>query len=276
MLLAETVVETHKLLERYALLIQALPNRERLEKTDLLVPEFRLHHDGQLDVYYAPFDYVNETAKVMLLGITPGWTQMEIAYRNARQDLLDGLATSEVCRRAKKQASFAGSMRKNITAMLDDLGLPSLLGIPSSASLFSEHRGLLHTSSAIRYPVFVHGRNYTGHSPRMLDTPVLRWFLDNVLAEELRQVPQAVIIPLGRSVSTVLEYLADKRRIERDRCLVGFPHPSGANGHRVREFEEYRGRLAKQLETQLSRDIILPEVECLTIASSATAARERL
>jgi hypothetical protein len=264
MLLAETVVETHELLERYALLIRALPNRERLEKADLLVAEFRLHHDGQLDVYYAPFDYVNETAKVVLLGITPGWTQMEIAYRNARQDLLDGLSTPEVCQRAKKRASFAGSMRKNLIAMLDGLGLSSLLGIPSSESLFSEHRVLLHTSSVIRYPVFVHGRNYTGHSPRILDTPALRWFIDNVLAEELRQVPQAVIIPLGRSVSAVLEYLAGKGSIEQGRCLLGFPHPSGANGHRVREFEQYRDRLATQLEAQLSRDIIRPMVGCLT------------
>ncbi|MBI3757817.1 MAG: hypothetical protein HY267_07570 [Deltaproteobacteria bacterium] len=256
MLLSEIVVETHNLFDRYALLIRALPSRERLEKADLLIPEFRLHHDGQLDVYYAPVDYVNETAKVMLLGITPGWTQMEIAYRNVRHDLLDGLSTSEVCQRAKKQASFAGSMRKNLTAMLDGLGVPALLGIPSSESLFSEHRVLLHTSSAIRYPVFVHGRNYAGHSPQILDTPALRWFIDNLLVKELRQVPQAVIIPLGRSVSTVLEYLADKKSIERDRCLLGFPHPSGANGHRVREFEEYRGRLAKQLETQLSCDTI--------------------
>ncbi len=245
------MVETHQLLERYAHLIRALPDRERLEKSDLLVSEFRLHHDSQLDVYYAPFDYVNETAKVLLLGITPGWTQMEIAYRNARQDLLDGLATLEVCQRSKKQASFAGSMRKNLIAMLDGLGLPLLLDIPSSESLFSEHRMLLHTSSAIRYPVFVHGRNYTGHSPRILDTPTLRGFVDNVLAEELRQAPQAVIIPLGKSVAAVLEYLADKGNIERGRCLLGFPHPSGANGHRIHEFEEHRSRLAKQLKAQL-------------------------
>src|SRR5262249_43117219 len=151
------------------------------------------------------------------------------AYRSARHDLLDSLSTLEVCQRAKKQASFAGSMRKNLTAMLDGLGLPALLGIPSSESLFNEHRGLLHTSSAIRYPVFVQGRNYTGHSPRILDTPALRWFIDNVLVEELQQAPRAMIIPLGRSVSTVLEYLADKKSIKRDRCLFGFPHPSGAN-----------------------------------------------
>jgi hypothetical protein len=78
----------------------------------------------------------------------------------------------------------------------------------------------------------------------------LRWFLDNVVPEELGQVPQAAIIPLGRSVSEVLDYLASRESIERGRCLLGFPHPSGANDHRVREFEENFSRLAKQLETQ--------------------------
>jgi hypothetical protein len=165
---------------------------------------------------------------------------------------LTRLIALEVCQRAKQRASFAGSMRKHLTAMLDGLGLPSLLGIASSESLFSEDRGLLHTSSAIRYPVFVQGRNYTGHSPRILDTPSLRWFLDNVLPEELCQVPQAAIIPLGKSVSEVLDYLASRGSIERGRCLLGFPHPSGANGHRVREFEENFSRLARQLETQLT------------------------
>lgn len=249
------VWENHALFERYAPLIRALLDRERVEKSNLLVPDFRLYSDSQLqlDVYYAPFGYVNEGAKVVLLGITPGWTQMEIAYRHARQDLLNGLSATKVCHCAKKRASFAGSMRRNLITMLD--GLPSLLGIPSSEALFGEYRSLLHTSSTIRYPVFVRRRNYTGHSPRILGTPALRWFIDHVLAAELQYVPRAVIIPLGKSVSEVLEYLDGEGEDERNRCLLGFPHPSGANGHRIREFTERRGRLAQQLAIQLSRDV---------------------
>jgi hypothetical protein len=248
-LMGETVAAKHDLFGRYASLIKALPDREPLEKADLFVPAFRLHSEDLLQVYYAPVEYVNERAKVVLLGITPGWTQMELAYRQARRDLLADLSPTEVCQRAKRQASFADSMRRNLVEMLDELGLPTLLGISSSESLFHEHHSLVHASSALRYPVFVNGHNYTGHRPWVLDTPTLRWFIDHVLAEELRRVPQAVIIPLGKAVSTVLEYLAG--RIEWACCLMGFPHPSGANGHRVRQFEECRERLTQQLEAQL-------------------------
>ncbi len=34
-------------------------------------------------MYYAAFDHVNEDAKVAVVGITPGWNQMEIAHRAA-------------------------------------------------------------------------------------------------------------------------------------------------------------------------------------------------
>jgi hypothetical protein len=155
---------------------------------------------------------------------------MEIAYRQARQDLLAGLSATEICRRVKSRASFAGPMRQKLLMMLDQLGLPTLLDISSSESLFHEHYSLLHTSSAIRHPVFINGYNYAGHNPRVLDTSTLCGFIDNMLAEELQRLPQAVIIPLGKSVSTVLKYLTG--RIDRRRCLLGFPHPSGANGHR--------------------------------------------
>jgi hypothetical protein len=199
-------------------------------------------------VYYAPFDYVNQDAKVAVVSITPGWTQMEIAYRSASQDLREGLASGEVCRRAKRRASFAGSMRKNLISMLDDLGLPSCLGIESTESLFAEHNSLLHTTSTVRYPVFVEGHNYTGHSPKLLKTDLLRYFVENVLAEELQLAHEAIIVQLGRSVSEALGHLASAGQLDRDRCLLGFPHPSGANGHRLRRFLEQRERLRGQLK----------------------------
>lgn len=235
------------LFEVFAPSIRALPGRQRLTKDDLLTDEFRLHQEERLAVYYAPFDYVNEGAKVAVVGITPGWTQMEKAYRSARRDLLDGLGPVEVCRRAKQGASFAGSMRTNLISMLDALGLRAYLGIESAASLFSEHHPLLHTTSAVRYPVFVKGRNYTGHSPKLLKTDTLRWYVNNVLARELQRVTHALVVPLGRAVSAMLDHLAETGQLDRDRCLLGFPHPSGANGHRAREFAERRKSLERQL-----------------------------
>jgi hypothetical protein len=249
--MADSVAEQYALFQRYAPFIAVLPERERYDKEDLFIPDLLLHHEGRLEIYYAPFDYVNEKARVVLLGITPGWMQMEIAHREARRALLTGLSTTEVCRHAKTRASFAGSMRGNLVSMLDGLGLPRLLGVPSGESLFGEHRPLIHTTSAIRYPVFVNGRNYTGHGPGILDVPLLRHFVEHRLAGELRRTPGAVVIPLGKSVSTVLEHLCARGVVERSRCLLGFPHPSGANGHRLRDFAEHREGLARQMESRL-------------------------
>ena len=234
--------------ETYAAHIQALPGTPSLSKADLLCPAFRLYQDARLEIYYAPFDYLNPRAKVVLVGVTPGWTQMEIAYRQARVGLHAGLALPTMLDRIDEHASFAGAMRRNLVTMLDALALPAHLGVPSSASLFSTYRPLLHTTSAFRYPVFVHGRNCTGHTPKPLRMPALLYDIEHLLAEELQQVPDASIIPLGQSVSTIIEYLAEAGRLDRSRCLLGFPHPSGANGHRGREFNERRERLTRSLK----------------------------
>lgn len=224
------------LFSRYASSIALLPSHNPLTKDDLLVPTFLLHQENGLEIYYAPFDYVNENAKIVLIGITPGWTQMEIGYRFAKQGLQQGMSPNDVCAYAKRQASFAGSMRKNLIEMLDRLELPKVLGIASSALLFSDHRDLLHTTSAIRYPVFVEGQNYTGHKPKLLKTSVLRRYVREVLSEELNLINDALIIPLGKSVSDALRMLIDDGRLIPERCLLDFPHPSGANGHRVRQY----------------------------------------
>jgi hypothetical protein len=44
--------------------------------------QFLLERDEkkQLEIYYAPFEYVNEHAKVVIVGITPGLNQMEQSY----------------------------------------------------------------------------------------------------------------------------------------------------------------------------------------------------
>ena len=227
--------------------IRLLPLRERLERADLLIPPLRLHHDADMEMYYAPFGAVNGSAAIVLLGITPGWTQMEIAYRVARREMEGGLSGEEICKRAKQNASFAGTMRTNLIRMLDDLGTASSLGMESTSELFGPAAALLHTASAIRYPVFVRGRNYTGHSPDMLRSPFLRECVERVLGPELAGVPDALIVPLGNAVSAALEHLANRGDLSSARCLFGFPHPSGANAGRVRDFTARRQELTRMV-----------------------------
>ncbi|MFD1956639.1 hypothetical protein ACFSL6_21255 [Paenibacillus thailandensis] len=234
-------------LNRYNRYIAGLPDRE-LTKEDLLVPELLIEEQDDLKMYYIPFNTVNAEAKVFIIGITPGFTQMEIAIRQARTDFLNGLPDEEVYRRAKRQASFAGSMRRNLIAMLDELGLPDALSLRSSADLFQNRNDLLHTTSVVRYPVFAKGRNYTGHNPEILKSPMLSRFACGLFRWEIETVGQALVIPLGKAVSGVLRHFINEGIVPENRCLLDFPHPSGANGHRRPQFEslksEHRKRIA--------------------------------
>jgi hypothetical protein len=188
----EAVIVKAMSLESINKFIISLPSGN-LTKNELLVPELLISEQEDLRVYYAPFDFTNEQAKITIVGITPGFTQMELAIRTARQDLLDGFHIEEISSRVKRVASFAGSMRKNLLSMLDDLGIPEVLEIDSSNSLFNEDRELLHTTSVIKYPVFKKEQKYTGHSPEILKSNLLSSIATELFIKELCSAPSSLI-----------------------------------------------------------------------------------
>lgn len=67
------------------------------------------------------------------------------------------------------------------------------------------------------------------------------------MAAELASLPNAVVVPLGKVADEVVTHLAARNLVSPKRCLAGFPHPSGANGHRKRDFEKGRDRWASNL-----------------------------
>lgn len=212
----------------------------------MFCPELVLAEDGPLTVRYCPFDYVNPQAKVVIVGITPGLHQMFLSCREAQRALAEGVEGDDVLRRACDVGSFAGSMRTNLVAMLDGLALPEMLGITSADQLFGERSDLLHSTSALLYPVFLRAKNYGG-SPDPRSFPLLRAFVDQVLAAELAMVPDAVIVPLGRTVAALLRAEVDRGALVTERCLFDFPHPSGANGHRASQYETHRDAMSAQI-----------------------------
>lgn len=229
--------------------IRALPQCRSLLKEDLLTDRFLLHREtyrgGALEIYYAPLEYVNEEAKVVLIGVSPGWKQMETAYRTARYCLEAGQPAEEVLRHVSADAGVMGPARANLVMMLDGIGLHEALDIRSCSQLFRDRAGLALTTFAVKYPVFVRGRDYPGHSPDVLEHPVLKKCLFNGLSEGLRAARDALLVPLGKSAARALQRLACEGYIGRERCLPGFPHPSGANGIRVRQYDLRREELAR-------------------------------
>ncbi|MEK4995782.1 MULTISPECIES: uracil-DNA glycosylase family protein [Paenibacillus] len=218
-----------------------------LTKQDLQVDKLLMERNGKVEMYYAPHnEYINPSAKVIIIGLTPGFTQMGIAIQEAIISLEAGLSDEEVCRTAKEAARFAGSMRNTLIHMLDTLKLHQHLNLTSCEELFQQQT-ILHTSSLLRFPVFVDKKNYSGAQPKLLSNSFLRAQALSSLREELNILSRALIIPLGKTVESILQLLVSAGELDKQRCLWGFPHPSGANGHRYKQFASQQEQMVKIL-----------------------------
>lgn len=188
-----------------------------------------------VSMVYAPFDHVNPTARIVIVGLTPGLQQARNALSAARAALRNGASVDDAAAEAKVFASFSGPMRANLVAMLDRIGVARRLGLASTALLWSERADLVHFTSALRYPVFVDGENWSGQ-PDALRVPLMRDWLLTYFGEELRSLRGALLVPLGPKVSAMLDYLANQGIVDRSTILDGLPHPSGANAERIAYF----------------------------------------
>ena len=221
-----------------------------------------INSNNSISMYYAPFDHVNIAAKIVICGITPGFQQAEIALHKAQQLLGSDMPLTLVSQQAKETASFAGPMRRNLVRMLNHIGLQKRLGITDCEDLFTIRKELVHYTSALRYPVFVNGKNYSGRTPKMLKEPLLRDTIEQYLGDELRQLsPDTLYIPLGDAVADVLFFMAEHGFIKRNQILAGMPHPSGANAERIAFF---LGEKAKEdLSAKTNPAIILEKKQQL-------------
>ncbi|MDY0394440.1 hypothetical protein RWE15_08265 [Virgibacillus halophilus] len=205
-------------------------------------PLLLMGRSSGLEMFYSPHnEYINYDAPVVIAGITPGWQQMRAALIQFLHSYNQGKTLHQVLKETKEAASFIGSMRINLVKMLQSCGLFDVLHI-SANSLFSEHRHLLHTTSIVKYPLFRSGKNYTGYQPVLQRVPALHTYLNEVFPNEMEAIHTTkLIIPLGKVVDQEIQRLMKEKQITNAYCLSGFPHPSGANGHRQRIFSRNKG-----------------------------------
>lgn len=229
----------------------------KLSKDEILNDNFFLKKENKLKLYYAPHnEYINTKARILIVGICPGWTQTEIAFRNVKEDLKNNLDVPIILKNCKKAARFAGSMRNNLINMLDELLINEYLSLDSTKVLFDNDSELLHTTSLIPYPVFINDKNYNGYTPKIIDSPLLMEYVQKHFYQELNQLEnKPLIIPLGKSVEEVLRGMVSNKIVCQKQCLFGFPHPSGANGHRKDEFIKNKEYLKKIVKDYFGSDI---------------------
>lgn len=221
-----------------------------INKESIQTEQFLLYHDSKIQIYYAPHnEYINEKASVFIIGITPGWSQTQIAFQTAKNGIGTCNTDEEICFKCKVESRFAGTMRKNLISMLDDLNLQEYLGLKSCLELFDKNKSLLHTTSLIKYPCFYKGKNYNGHTPSMGSVDILRKYIMEEFSKELDCVPNLkLIIPLGAAVEEILKEFFEPKSAQYSKVLWGFPHPSGLNGRRKIQFEEKRESMLDILE----------------------------
>jgi hypothetical protein len=245
------------LFSRFAPMLREMNDAEfavEIKQPERLLIDSGFYSGKRIEVVYAPFDHVNNDAEIVIVGLTPGRQQMCNALNEARRCLQKGCSDGNAMSAAKVFASFSGPMRTNLVAMLDSVGVNKFLGISSTESLWHDHANRVHFTSALRYPVFIEGANFSG-APSMLTMPLLRDHLMKWFAKEMAALPKAIFVPLGPKVTEAVEAVTRQLGIDRDRVLSGLPHPSGANAERIAFF---LGRKARgQLSTKVNADRLM-------------------
>ena len=223
-----------RLFTQFAPVIRSL-SQDELGGSPSAFDKLAIAEKGPLRVCYAPFEYINPEARIIIVGITPGKTQMLNALREARLRLDEGGDAETALRAAKLAGAFSGAMRLHLTAMLDSVGINRWLGIRSCDELFSSASHLVQTASVLRYPVFVGDKNYNG-KPSMLRDPLLREQFLQHFGQDVPAFRSAVFLPLGKEVAEALHFLADRNVLDKRQILEGMQHPSPANSERIAYF----------------------------------------
>ena len=236
-----------KLFERFAPVIRKLSDLELGDATTLS-KKLLLASKGNIDVCYVPFEHVNRQAKVVIVGITPGKTQMLNAIAEARRQLDKSADFTAALISAKRTGAFSGTIRQNLVNLLDFVGLNHWLKISTCQELFGSAAHLVQTTSVLRNPVFINGENYNG-TPSMINNSFLQEQILLYFGEEAKALPKAVFVPLGDKVAEALHFLAAQGLISRSRILDGLPHPSGANAERIAYFLRKKQRAALSAKT---------------------------
>lgn len=218
-------------------IIRALPHL-----TDHQPPleQLKLWEDARagLSCHYAPFEYLNTEAKLILVGITPGGTQMNRSLNAARHALTMNKPITDAVRIVKREGSFSGAMRPNIINTLNRLGYQKKLGIECASRLWDTHDHLVHFCSLLKFPVFLNGKDYNGN-PKPHKNATLQSMLIEHFAKDMAALPShAMLVPLGDAVLEALLWLKDKNHIPQsilsfEGRFIAPPHPSGANAESI-------------------------------------------
>ena len=175
-------------------------------------------------------EYTNKEAEVVIVGITPGNTQLKGSRKNK--------SPKEI----KQENSFAGgNMRGNLTSMLDSVGVNEVLGIDSCESIFNEHFDKVECTSLLKDATFEVNKKgeekmFNKPSKILKDEKLTKEFNEGFLEDSKNYTKAKVMVALGKETEDLLKQQQAEGKIDENIQIVGVPHPSGANQGRVNAF----------------------------------------
>lgn len=199
-----------------------------------IYPEDSVEDSQGIAVYYSPFEHVNENARAVFVGITPGDSQMRRAWLAAKRAIDEAQEVFDAIWEVKRVSSFndnSGQMRRNIYRQAEHWHVHTWLGLDSGEALFGNGWSQIQTTSVVQFPTFLRGGNYNGQSPAPLKHNFLRKLVRSRLVDELQKIPEAVVFSFGSKVATVVTYLKNEGLISNP-VSCGMFHPSGNNTYR--------------------------------------------
>lgn len=180
--------------------------------------------DESIVIEPAALDYVNPNAQVVIVGITPGNSQM-----SGSRDLMS-------LRDIKRKYAFAGTMRPNLINMLDYIGINKLLGIKTCGTLWDRDFDKVDMTSILKdavYEIKKDGKKTMFNDVSKIDkSKKLKKLLeDGFIMNSKKYKHEVLFVACGPGVYDVLKKLKIEKRING--LVVAIAHPSGANAGRV-------------------------------------------
>jgi hypothetical protein len=200
--------------------------------------ETLLARDHRDSLFYVPFEHVNAKARLVLVGITPGPNQIEDAYTAIQSRLRGGLSEKMALRKAKEAGAFSGAaMRPNLMRMLDALGFPAMLDIPSSTALWGTAAEKLHATSIVPHAAFRRGKPFAGSFADVLASPIFRRSFEEDFVPSLVSLPRtARFVALGPTPLEALDWCAERRHLDKEQVMGALAHPSSNGGSQVKVY----------------------------------------
>ena len=110
----------------------------------------------------------------MIVGITPGMNQLELAYAEAQRLLHLGRSQTDILEAVKPLAAFGGeAIRPNLLRMLRHFDFAKMLEISDEADLWGRASELLYSTSVVPNAAFKNGKMFSGRFDEILKVGAL-------------------------------------------------------------------------------------------------------